>query len=206
MHYINGQKFMYVIMDRGVTTKVTTLNRVNSMRFLVFAGNNDGIIGYGKGKGADFEIALQKAFIDLKKNLVTLDIDESNTFPLKIQTKFSKFYVKMEPLKGFNCWGSPLFAAMIQLAGFHNLRFNLFSRQKNHYNLVELRTYPALRLHEGLLQQQIDPNHRRKLRSASIPARTHQGHEHHGRELPILCEEEIIISSGCFSDTLLIIL
>ena len=157
---MKGHHFMYLLMDKSVTTQVTTLNRVNHFRYallssyLVFAGNNDGIIGYGKGQGIDFEVAFIAAFKDLKKNLVALDIHQSNTFPLEIRTKFTRLNMKVEPLKGFNCWGNPVFSAMIQLCGFHNVRFNMHNRTPNAYNYVPTDS-PALRLHENRLSQQV---------------------------------------------------
>ena len=136
MHYVHGEKFMYVIITRGVVTKVTKLNRVNHFRYMIFGGNWNGVIGYGKGKGLDFEDALNKAFKDFKKNLVALDITEDNTFPLEVKTKFTKTRLKIEPIAGFNCWGSPLLSTMIQLCGIHNVRFNNYSRNENKYGLV----------------------------------------------------------------------
>jgi len=40
--------FMIVMLDRGVTTQVTTLNRINHYRYIIFMGNGNGLIGYGK--------------------------------------------------------------------------------------------------------------------------------------------------------------
>lgn len=55
--------FTILILSKGVTTKTTTLERVNTFRYLVFMGNENGIIGYGIGKGAEFEQALDKAIM-----------------------------------------------------------------------------------------------------------------------------------------------
>jgi len=37
-------------------------------------GNGNGIIGYGKGKGLDFEEALDNAIMHCKKNLIAVKI------------------------------------------------------------------------------------------------------------------------------------
>ena len=39
--------FHTLLIDRDTTTQVTTLNRVNHFRTLVFMGNGNGVIGYG---------------------------------------------------------------------------------------------------------------------------------------------------------------
>lgn len=102
----------------------------------MFCGNNDGIVGYGKGQGIDFETAMINGMKEAKKNLISLDIHESNSFPLEIKTHFSRFFVKIEPIKGFNCWGNPVFSSMIQLAGIYNVRFNMWRRNPNNYAMV----------------------------------------------------------------------
>lgn len=43
-----NDEFMIVLLDRDVTTQVTTLNRVNHFRYLIFMGNGHGLVGYGK--------------------------------------------------------------------------------------------------------------------------------------------------------------
>lgn len=47
-------EFTLLVLDQGVTTLITKLNRINHFRALVFMGNGKGIIGYGQGKGNDF--------------------------------------------------------------------------------------------------------------------------------------------------------
>ena len=43
--------FIMLLLDVKSNTKVTTLNRINSYKTLVFMGNGNGIISYAKGKG-----------------------------------------------------------------------------------------------------------------------------------------------------------
>lgn len=66
---------MIVLVERDITTLVTKLNRVNHYRYLVFMGNCNGVIGYGKGKGNDFEEALDNAIMHCKKNLIAVSLD-----------------------------------------------------------------------------------------------------------------------------------
>lgn len=42
--------FVMLLLHRGVSTKVTTLNRLNYYRTLVFMGNGNGVVAYGKGR------------------------------------------------------------------------------------------------------------------------------------------------------------
>ena len=55
-----------IFMDSDSVTNVTSLNRVNKRRVLIFIGNGRGILSYGKGKAEDYELAFDQAFKKLK--------------------------------------------------------------------------------------------------------------------------------------------
>jgi len=46
-----------------MTSKSTTLNRINTWRVLMFMGNGAGIISRGVGKDVDYSKALHKCFL-----------------------------------------------------------------------------------------------------------------------------------------------
>jgi len=43
--------FVIILLNVRSNTKITTLNRINSVKTLLFMGNGNGIISYAKGKG-----------------------------------------------------------------------------------------------------------------------------------------------------------
>lgn len=43
------ENFSFLVMDQWVTTNTTRLRRINKFKTLVFGGNKNGVIGYGKG-------------------------------------------------------------------------------------------------------------------------------------------------------------
>ena len=51
----DGSKFTMIFLDSDSVTNVTSLNRVNKRRVLIYIGNGRGMISYGKGKGEDYE-------------------------------------------------------------------------------------------------------------------------------------------------------
>lgn len=51
----DGNSFTLMFLDSDSVTNVTSLNRVNHRRVLIFIGNGRGLISYGKGKGEDYE-------------------------------------------------------------------------------------------------------------------------------------------------------
>ena len=76
-------------------------------RYLVFMGNCNGVIGYGNGKGLDFEDALDKSIEDCKKNLIAVNLDHFMSWPRKIKEKFQGCELTIEPNREMNSWGHP---------------------------------------------------------------------------------------------------
>jgi len=58
----NPSDFTLIFIDSDSVTNVTSLNRVNQRRVLIFVGNGHGLISFGKGKGEDYEHAFDNAF------------------------------------------------------------------------------------------------------------------------------------------------
>ena len=52
-----------ILLERNTCTKVTTLNRINYYRTLLFMGNGNGIISYGKSRDLTPEGSMTKAII-----------------------------------------------------------------------------------------------------------------------------------------------
>jgi len=58
----NPSDFTMIFLDSDSVTNVTSLNRVNHRRVLIFIGNGNGLISYGKGKASEYEQAFDNAF------------------------------------------------------------------------------------------------------------------------------------------------
>ncbi len=43
------EDFSFLVMDQRVTTNTTWLRRINKFKTLIFGGNKNGVVGYGKG-------------------------------------------------------------------------------------------------------------------------------------------------------------
>jgi len=54
---------------------------------LVFAGNGNGIIGYGKGRALEPDKAMKNAFRNLKRNLIILPLDHYCTVTKRLFAK-----------------------------------------------------------------------------------------------------------------------
>lgn len=75
------REFTLVFLASDSVTNVTSLNRVNARRVLIFVGNGNGLISYGKGKAEEYEQAFDNAFKKARQNLVCLDIEDVFTSP-----------------------------------------------------------------------------------------------------------------------------
>lgn len=133
--YYGDEKFVLLLLDKGVTTNVTTLNRVNHFRYLVFMGNMNGVIGYGKGKGGDFQTALKNAIHDCKKNLVAIPLDHFYSLTTPIWVRYNGMRLELTPRRWMNAWGSPTMAYMLMLSGVTNCSFKITARNPTPYML-----------------------------------------------------------------------
>ena len=128
--------FDMMIMDRRVTTNTTSLRRINSFKVLIYGGNYNGIVGYGKGRGHNGQIAMKNAKDNFKQNLIAINLDLINTLPRGLHAKFGKHEISLLSRQKFNSWGSKYFSAMIQMAGIHHCAFRVDYDKPNPYNLV----------------------------------------------------------------------
>lgn len=130
-------EFTFLILDQGTTTLVTKLNRINHFRSLIFAGNSNGVIGYGRGKGNDFEQSMENAQKNLKKNLIAIPLDHFVPLTNELRASFYGFELRLFPMiHGNNSWGSPMISHMLLLAGVTNVRFKCIFRNLNPYAMV----------------------------------------------------------------------
>lgn len=67
--------FIMIMLERNTSTKVTTLNRINFYRTLLFMGNGNGLISYGKSRDLTPEGSMTKAIIECKRNIIALPLD-----------------------------------------------------------------------------------------------------------------------------------
>ncbi|CAI2371427.1 unnamed protein product [Moneuplotes crassus] len=129
-------KFTLLFMETDSVTLVTRLNRINSRRVLVFCGNGEGIISYGKGKGLDYQAAFQKAFIELKKNLICIDLDHFQTLTAPLYARFNDFRLWLYPRASPNYWGSMQMMHMLIQTGIYHVRFIIKSRKNDRYSMI----------------------------------------------------------------------
>ena len=93
----NPEEFTMVFLASDSVTNVTSLNRTNQRRVLIFLGNGRGLVSYGKGKAQEYEQAFENAFKDARKNMLMLDIEEVFTSPRLLEGRHNDFKIKIFP-------------------------------------------------------------------------------------------------------------
>lgn len=101
------------MMDRDSTTLVTTLNRVNHFRVLLFMGNANGLVSYARGKGNDYGQAMDNAMRNLKENIIAVNLDHFKSFTHGYSAETNGFRIKLWSRPYTRAWGDPLAHLML---------------------------------------------------------------------------------------------
>jgi ribosomal protein S5 len=134
--YFNHENFRILFLDASTTTNITKLARVSSRRVLLYMGNTDGVISYGKGKGSNYKLAYDNAVEELKKNIICINLDSYKTTTGYLVGHFNDTTVQIFSARNNAAWGHPLHYNILALAGLTNFRFRLHSRNLNYYSLI----------------------------------------------------------------------
>ena len=131
-----GGEFCIMVLETKMVNNVVSLGRVMNFVSLVYCGNFNGVISYGKGRGRDAETSLTKAIHNAKQNLIAINLDLYNTWPQHRSMKFNNVKIEMWPRKEFNSWGSLILGSMIQIAGINNCMFHLIQDSAKPLNVI----------------------------------------------------------------------
>ena len=132
---ISGE-FKLMVMDQRMTTNTTSLRRINKFKVLVWGGNMNGVVGYGKARGINLKGCYEKAIANFKENVIAINLDLLNTCPRPMYAKFGKYKIVLWSRKYNNAWGSPTFSSMLQLGGLRHCMFKFYFDRPNPYSLV----------------------------------------------------------------------
>jgi ribosomal protein S5 len=103
---------------------------------LLFIGNSDGVISFGKGKAVDYENAFEQAFKRLRQNLVCVPLDANMSVSRRLEGRHNDFHLKVWPQDTANYWGNPHIWKMLLHTGMTHCRFMIKSRKSDPYSMV----------------------------------------------------------------------
>ena len=120
-----------------------------SFSVCLVAGNRKGSVGVGQGKAGDTPLAIEKAFRDAKKHMITVNTTKEMSIPHEVEAKFSSSRVKIMPARGKGILAGSSVRTVLELAGLREIGAKLFSRSKNNANNAYV-AIKALKMLEGV--------------------------------------------------------
>ncbi len=127
-------EFDQKIVSLRRVTRVVSGGRRFSFSVCVVAGNRKGQVGVGQGKSTDTPLAIEKAFRDAKKNMITVNTTKTGSIPHEVEAKFAASRVKIMPAPGKGILAGSSVRAVLDLAGLKEVSAKLLSRSKNSIN------------------------------------------------------------------------
>lgn len=125
------QEFEQQIVDLARVTRVTKGGKQLSFRATLVIGDKKGRVGYGTEKGADVQIAVEKALRKAKKNLIHVPI-VNGTIPHMVAAKFKAGKVLVKPApKGSGIIAGSSIRTVLELAGVPNASAKMVGKTNN---------------------------------------------------------------------------
>eukprot|EP00898_Chlorokybus_atmophyticus_P009031 jgi/Chlat1/9129/Chrsp97S08428 len=117
-----GPPFEMTIVDINRSCKVTKAGGVFSFRAMVLVGNKAGVIGYGTGKAAEVQAAVQKANRAALRNLFFIELFDNHTIFHETQKTYGRTKVRLLPSKqGSGIKANHVIDNICRLVGIKNL-------------------------------------------------------------------------------------
>lgn len=114
------REFEQKILDLARVTRVTAGGKRMSFRCALVIGDRKGRVGLGVAKGADVQIAVEKAYRQAKKNLIIIPLI-NETIPHAVHVKFGSASVILKPApKGSGLKSGGAMRVVLEYAGVPN--------------------------------------------------------------------------------------
>lgn len=127
-------EFDQKIVSLRRVTRVMAGGRRFSFSVCLVAGNRKGSVGVGQGKASDTPLAIEKAFRDAKKHMITVNTTKEMSIPHEVEAKYASSRVKIMPARGRGILAGSSVRTVLELAGLREIGAKLFSRSKNSAN------------------------------------------------------------------------
>ncbi len=139
------------VQEEGLVEKLVQVNRVAKVvkggrifgfTALTVVGNGSGRVGFGRGKAREVPLAIQKAMLAARNNMVDVDLNGTTIwYPLTARHGASKVY--MQPAsEGTGVIAGGTMRAVLDAAGIHNVLAKCYG-STNPVNVVRA-TFKAL--------------------------------------------------------------
>lgn len=127
-------EFDQKIIDIRRVTRVSSGGRRFSFAVTIVAGDKKGRVGVGTGKGSDTALAVEKAFRNAKKHLITINLTKTGSIAHEVSAKYSSSRVEIQPAPGKGMAAGSSVRDVLNLGGVKDVVAKLRSGTKNKLN------------------------------------------------------------------------
>lgn len=155
-------EFDQTIVDLARVTRVTTGGKQMSFRALVLIGDRNGRVGYGVEKGADVQIAVDKAVRHAKKNIIHVPFDDVS-IPHRVEAKYKAGKIMIKPApQGSGIIAGSSIRLVLELAGVPNASAKMLGKSGNKISNVKA-TFEALQSFKSRAVEKILQNKNKQI-------------------------------------------
>ncbi len=130
-------EFEQYILDLARVTRVTEGGKQMNFRVCLLLGDRAGRVGYGVAKGADVQLAVEKAVHQAKKRIIRVPFI-NETIPHAIVRKFKAAQVMLKPApRGSGIIAGGALRSVLDLAGVPNVSSKILGTTKNKITIVK---------------------------------------------------------------------
>lgn len=122
------------MIDLRRVARVVRGGRRFSFMMILVIGNRRGKVGVGVGKGGDVATAMDKAYRDAKKHLLTLNLTKTSSIPHETEAKFCSSRVVLRPAPGRGVAAGSSARVICNLGGIKEVSAKFVSKSKNKLN------------------------------------------------------------------------
>ena len=133
--YFNEENFQTMFLGAGSSTNITKLARVNKRWVLLYMGDTSGIISYGRGTGLNYQDAYERAVMELKRNMICINIDKLMSVVGYVTGRFNSTVVEIYRTKKAY-FGHPHYYNILALAGLRDFQMRLRCRNVNDHAII----------------------------------------------------------------------
>lgn len=124
-------EFDQEIIDLARVTRVTKGGKHMNFRACIVIGDRKGRVGYGIEKGADVQLAVNKALHQAKKNMIRIPIVKE-TVPHRVEAKYKAGRIMIKPApRGSGIIAGSSVRVLLDLAGVPNASAKILSKTTN---------------------------------------------------------------------------
>lgn len=119
------------VLDITLVQKMTDAGRISRFRVLVVVGNENGFVGIGLGKARQLRIAIEKAIVDAKLNIIPVRrgcgswecrCGEPHSVPFKVRGKSASVEIELIPAPlGTGLVAGNVAKSVLRLAGIRDV-------------------------------------------------------------------------------------